>query len=127
MIQYICNMATSINLDASTRVDITCRRGDTFTLELTFTDNAGAAIDLSSGYTWKMDVKETDTSSGDIIGDADFSYTGTAGGKLTITASATTMSGVPGGLQVDDLQSNSVGVVKTWVYGLFKVNEDVSE
>ena len=27
-------MATTINLDNSTRVDITCRRGDTFTLEL---------------------------------------------------------------------------------------------
>ena len=94
---------------------------------MTFTDNAGAGIDLSSVYTWKMDVKETDTSSGDIIGDTDFSYTGTAEGKLTITASATTMSGVPGGLYVYDLQSNSVGVVKTWVYGLFKVNEDVSE
>lgn len=120
-------MATSINLDASTRVDITCRRGDTFTLELTFTDAAGAGIDLSSGYTWKMDVKETDTSSGDIIGESAFTYIGTAEGKLTISAQSTTMASVSGGLYVYDLQSNSAGVVKTWVYGLFKVNEDVSE
>jgi len=120
-------MATSINLDNSTRVDITCRRGDTFTLELTFTDNNGDGIDLSSGYTWKMDVKETDTSSGDIIGDTDFTYVGLSTGKLTISATATTMAAVSGGLYVYDLQSNSSGVVKTWVYGLFKVNEDVSE
>ena len=119
-------MATKINLDNSTRVDITCRRGDTFTLEFTFSDDAGAAIDLTS-YTWKMDVKETDTSSGDIIADNSFTYSGTALGVLTITATAAVMAAVEGGLYVYDLQSNSSGSVKTWVYGLFKINEDVSE
>ena len=119
-------MATTINLDTSTRVDITCRRGDTFKLEFTFTDDDGDAIDLTS-YTWKMDVKETDTSSGDIIGDTSFTYTGNNEGKLTVTATASTMSGVSGGLYVYDLQSTNGGTVKTWVYGIFKVNEDVSE
>ena len=121
-------MATTINLDNSTRVDITCRRGDTFKLEFTFTDDDGDAIDLSS-YTWKMDVKETDTSSGDVIGDADFDYTGNSDGELTVTATASTMAGVSGGLYVYDLQSSngSPAVVKTWVYGIFKINEDVSE
>jgi len=119
-------MATQINLDNASRVDITCRRGDTFTLEFTFSDDAGAAIDLTS-YTWKMDVKETDTSSGDIIADNSFTYSGTALGVLTITATAAVMAAVEGGLYVYDLQSNSSGSVKTWVYGLFKINEDVSE
>jgi|TARA_B100001939_G_scaffold330890_1_gene328431 hypothetical protein len=121
-------MATQVNLDNATRVDITCRKGDTFTLEFTFTDSAGAAIDLT-GYVWKMDVKETDTSSGDIIADNSFDYTGAdpAVGKLKITATAATMAGVSGGLYVYDLQSTASSVVKTWVYGLFKVNEDVSE
>lgn len=121
-------MATQINLDTSTRVDITCRKGDTFKLEFTFTDDDGDAIDLTS-YTWKMDVKETDTSSSDIIGDSDFDYTGTSAGKLTVEASSTTMAGVSGGLYVYDLQSSngSPAVVKTWVYGIFKINEDVSE
>jgi len=120
-------MATSINLDAATRVDITCRRGDTFKLELTFTDSDGVGLDLSSGYAWKMDVKETDTSAGDIIGDASFTYTGNDAGLLKIEGTAATMAAVPGGLYVYDLQSTSSGIVKTWVYGLFKVNEDVSE
>lgn len=119
-------MATQINLDNSTRVDITCRKGDTFTLEFTFSDDSGAAIDLSS-YTWKMDVKETDTSSSDIIPDSDFTYTGTSEGVLTITASATVMAGIDGGIYVYDLQSTNSGTVSTWVYGVFKVNEDVSE
>lgn len=120
-------MATVINLDNATRVDITCRKGDTFSLEFTFSDESGNPINLDS-YSWKMDVKETDTSSGDIIADNSFTYAGDAGaGKLTITASATTMAGVSGGIYVYDLQSTASGVVKTWVFGLFKVNEDVSE
>ena len=85
-------MATSVNLDIASRVDITCRKGDTFTLELTFKDEDGNVIDLSVGYDWVMQVRESDTSSADIIGDADFDYTGTAQGKLTITAGATTMA-----------------------------------
>jgi hypothetical protein len=119
-------MATLINLDTSTRVDITCRKGDTFKLELTFTDDDGDAIDLTS-YSWKMDVKETDTSSSDVIADDSFTYSGNSDGKLTITATAATMGGVSGGIYVYDLQSTNSGTVKTWVYGIFKVNEDVSE
>tara|TARA_R110002111_G_scaffold175778_3_gene241340 strand:+ start:353 stop:712 length:360 start_codon:yes stop_codon:yes gene_type:complete len=119
-------MATQINLDTSTRVDITCRKGDTFSLEFTFKDSAGVAINLT-GYTWKMDVKETDTSSGDIIADSSFTYSGTAAGLLTVTATAATMAGVIGGLYVYDLQSTTGGAVKTWIYGLFTINEDISE
>jgi hypothetical protein len=119
-------MATQINLDNSTRVDITCRKGDTFRLEFTFTDENNQAIDISS-YTWKMDVKETDTSSSDIISDADFNYTGTSLGVLTITATSSVMSGIEGGIYVYDLQSTNSGTVSTWVYGIFKVNEDISE
>lgn len=119
-------MATTINLDNATRVDITCRKGDTFELEFTFTDDNGDPIDLSS-YSWKMDVKETDTTAGDIIGDSEFVYDGNVAGQLTIKATATTMAGVSGGTYVYDLQSTSGAVVKTWVYGLFKINEDVSE
>tara|TARA_R110000803_G_C11738853_1_gene290733 strand:+ start:24 stop:383 length:360 start_codon:yes stop_codon:yes gene_type:complete len=119
-------MANKINLDNSTRVDITCRKGDTFTLEFTFSDDTGSAIDLTT-YAWKMDVKETDTSSADIIADSSFTYNGNAQGVLTITATATVMAAVEGGLYVYDLQSTQAGAVKTWVYGLFTINEDVSE
>lgn len=120
-------MATQINLDISQRVDIICRRGDTFTVSLTFKDSDGNPFDLSSGYSWKLDVKETDTTSSDIIPDTAFTYTGTAQGELSITCPATTMADVEGGIYVYDLQSDQSGVVKTWVYGVFKVNEDVSE
>lgn len=127
-------MATSINLDIANRVDITTRRGDTFTLELTFKDEDGVAIDLSSGYEWMMQVREADTSTTTLLdGDSnddlasDFAFTGDNNGQLTITASAAVMAGVEGGIYVYDLQSSQGAVVTTWMYGIFKVNEDVSE
>jgi hypothetical protein len=118
-------MAAQINLDTAQRVDITCRKGDSFRLELTFKDDTGAVINLT-GYTWKLDVRETDTSASTIIEDDAFSYSGTAQGVLTITAAPVTMAAVSGGLYVYDLQSTNTGAVKTWLYGIFKVNEDVT-
>ena len=127
-------MATQINLDIANRVDITTRKGDTFTLELTFKDEDGVAIDLSSGYEWMMQVRESDTSSSALLdGDSSdgsanaFGFTGTNAGLLTITASALTMAAIEGGLSVYDLQSSQGAVVTTWMYGIFKVNEDISE
>lgn len=127
-------MATEINLDIANRVDITTRRGDTFNLELTFKDEAGDPIDLSSGYEWMMQVRESDTSSAAILdGDsnddlaADIGFTGDNNGLLTITISAAVMAGIEGGIYVYDLQSSQGAVVTTWMYGIFKVNEDVSE
>jgi hypothetical protein len=118
-------MAAQINLDTSQRVDITCRKGDSFSLELTFKTAAGAVINLT-GYTWKLDVRETDTSAAAIIEDSLFTYNGTNLGVLTITASPATMAGIDGGIYVYDLQSTNAGAVKTWLYGIFQVNEDVT-
>ena len=118
-------MAAQINLDTAQRVDITCRKGDSFRLELTFNDDANAVLDLT-GYAWKLDVRETDTSASAIIEDDAFTYNGTDEGVLTITASPATMAAVSGGLYVYDLQSTNAGAVKTWLYGIFKVNEDVT-
>jgi hypothetical protein len=118
-------MAAQINLDTAQRVDITCRKGDSFRLELTFKDDTGAVLNLT-GYTWKLDVRETDTSSSAILEDDVFTYSGTAQGVLTITAAPATMAGVGGGIYVYDLQSTNSGSVKTWLYGIFKVNEDVT-
>ena len=120
-------MAYKIKLDAARRVDIECRKGDTFVLNLNFTDAAGDAIDLSL-YTWRMDVKDSDNSVSDIIPETDFSYTGDVDGNLEITATSSAMSVVDGGLYVYDLEStDGLGKVTTWLYGVFQVNEDISE
>ena len=126
-------MATRINLDIAQRVDITCRRGDTFVLELTFKDEDGIAIDLSSGYNWMMQVRDSDVSATTLLdGDSnddganDFVFSGNNNGVLTITSLASTMANIEGGVYVYDLQSAQGTVVVTWMYGKFTVNEDVS-
>jgi hypothetical protein len=118
-------MPNKINLDIANRVDITCRKGDTFELDIDIKDSAGVAIDLTS-YTFKMEVRETDTSSDVIIFNSSFSFTGDASGNLTVTASAATMEAIDSGMYVYDLQSTYNGVVKTWLYGLFIINEDIT-
>jgi hypothetical protein len=119
-------MASVVNLDTAKRLDIVCRRGDTFRLELEFIGTDGLAINIS-GYIWKLDVRETDTSISAILEDNQLDYVATVDGKLTVTIPATTMAAINSGIYVYDIQSESVGIVKTWIYGIFKVNEDITE
>jgi len=121
-----CNNPSVVNLDNAQRVDIICRKGDTFSIEIDFYDANDNPIDLTA-YTWKMDVSESDTSPTPVLNDTDFSYNGNSSGKLYVTATANTMATIDGGLYVYGLQSNDSGTVKTWLYGLFTVNEDIVE
>tara|TARA_S200002703_G_scaffold153801_1_gene155759 strand:+ start:399 stop:803 length:405 start_codon:yes stop_codon:yes gene_type:complete len=133
-------MANAVNLDTAKRVDITCRKGDTFLLNLDTTSASGTDLDLT-GYTFKMEVRTSDESTGgeadnDVIlttaDDDNSSFkqitipTKDANGNLTFQVSATNMAGVDSGLYVYDIQATVGGVVTTWLYGTFKINEDVS-
>ncbi len=120
---------TTVNLDTAARLDIICRKGDTFTLALDFGKSiADAATSASSE--WDMDVRQSDTTSATILNDDDFAYAISDGAatlsKLTITASASTMN-VSSGLYVYDLQQTTSSATKTYLYGTFKINEDVTE
>ena len=119
-----CSTTDTVNLDNAQRVDIICRKGDTFSLEVDFYDANNQPINLTS-YTWKMEVSESDTSASPVLDSTAFSYSGNSTGTLFVTASAATMLTIPAGLYVYGLQSNVAGVIKTWLYGLFTVNEDV--
>jgi hypothetical protein len=56
-------MARKLNLDTSERLDITCKRGDSFSLELTLKDTAGQALPLESDdYKFQMQVRLPRTS-----------------------------------------------------------------
>jgi hypothetical protein len=125
-------MSATINLDIAKRVDIVCRKGDTATFSITITDSAGEASDLN-GYTFDMEVRESDTQVNAEGGDNTSALVLSSGSGIsaldnviTITASATdteTMSG----LYVYDLQAtDGSSNVSTWLYGTFKVNEDVT-
>jgi hypothetical protein len=122
-------MAVSINLDISKRVDITCRKGDSFSLEMMISDADGVGIDLSL-YTFKMEVRETDTSSVALLSSTndDFQFYNNANGAdgaLEITATASAME-VESGLYVYDIQATTGSQVTTWFYGIFKINEDIT-
>ena len=119
-----CN-TSQVQLDVAKRLDITCRKGDTFNLVINVTDSAGTAVDLST-YSFKMQGKETDTSSTNVISNDDITITGTAAGVLTVNIPSTVMTSVSGGLYVYDLQTINAGVTQTWLTGVLKVNEDVT-
>ena len=120
-------MAT-VNLDTAARLDIICRRGDSFKLEIDFNEEVP-----TSG--WKMDVL-TSTGGTSILADTVFSYPVTNGeetnSKLTIEATASEML-VNAGLYVYDLQNtdsntdvDGASKVKTYTYGTFKVVGDIT-
>ena len=147
---------SKVNLDVAERLDITCRRGDTFSLTLTLKDSSGTAITLAtSGYEFLMDVKTTPqrTRSGvserEVIASSILSPSKsnskrltsdqqnklsngfefkdiTDSGTVNVTASADTMSNLPVGSFEYDIQQKVGDVVTTILRGTFTVNEDIS-
>lgn len=148
-------MAKKVNFDVSERLDITCRRGDSFSMTLTLKDSAGTALPLvTDDYSFVMQVR-TDANAARAKGVAGLVLStidlgpkamkkdGTErafeefvlddNGNLTITATAETMRSVPAGSYVYDIQqikpnaTTGVDEHTTILRGSFKVNEDVSD
>lgn len=131
-------MASKVNLDVSERLDITCRKGDTFSLTVTLKDSTGTVITLAdSSYTFLMEVWSTSrTATAPVIGsttsappgDATFETFATDNdGNVTISATATTMRTVPAGAYKYDLQYMVGDTHTTILHGSFVVNDDVSK
>ena len=131
-------MASKVNLDVSERLDITCRKGDTFSLTVTLKDSTGTVITLAdSSYTFLMEVWSTSrTATAPVIGsttsaspgDATFETFATDNdGNVTISATAATMRTVPAGAYRYDLQQMVGDVHTTILKGAFIVNEDISK
>lgn len=126
-------MANSVNLDTSEVLNITCKKGDTFSLTLTLKDSAGTALTLStSKYEFLMQVKSEvinrktrSKNSSLILGTASAAKKNQGrvknpidvsgelsfeppvvddSGNVTIKASANTMSKIPSGRYSYDLQ-----------------------
>tara|TARA_R110000851_G_scaffold20111_1_gene61060 strand:- start:213 stop:641 length:429 start_codon:yes stop_codon:yes gene_type:complete len=136
--------ATKINLDTSSRVDVTCRKGDTFSLRLTVTAADGIAVGFAADDIFLFQVRDSDT--GDLVtnGTDTFSASVTAdvanaGGindgagvtntslkYIDLSVSAAIMKTMPSGLYVYDVEQKSAAVVSTLIFGTLKVNEDVS-
>ena len=149
-------MASNVNLDVAERLDITCRRGDTFSLTLTLKDSSGDVITLAtSGYEFLMDVKtpvertRSGVSKRQVIASSTlspsksdaktltsdqqaklsngFEFTDiTDSGTVKVSASSDTMSNLPVGTFDYDIQQKVGDVVTTILKGSFTVNEDIS-
>lgn len=143
-------MSATINLDIAKRVDIVCRKNDTMTFSITMTDSSGNPIDLVD-YSLKMQVRASDVSDTAVLTleyDAvNKSYDDTldqydSGGAIFLKRTGTSdtntddpyyIIGVSSdsitfsGDYVYDLQADSGNSVTTWLYGIFRVNEDITE
>ena len=117
----------SVNLDIAQRLDITCRKGDTFSLTLNMTDSAGTAFSLTP-YTFRMEVRDQSDDSIIIANSTDYfdEDADSTTGKLVITIANTVMDTLTPGSYVYDLQTVKSGVTETWLYGIFKVNDDIT-
>lgn len=121
-------MGLKANLDTAQRLDITCRKGDTFELVITITDSLGVGLDLSAYADFELDVRPTDEDTGTpVLTFVNSDFTATSEGVLTATKSYSDMSSVEAGTFVYDLQATDGGNVRTtWFYGLFTINDDVT-
>ena len=131
-------MENVLNLDRSQRLDIICRKGDTFTLNLELKDqetgNAVVLTDTDNKYTFTMDVRVSDTSSVNIV-DISSLVSVDSPGLVTFSVSAEDMADLTSGLYVYDVQQTRTNTtpepsevlsVETLIYGTFKINEDVT-
>ena len=115
-------MAT-VNLDTSVRLDIVCRKGDTFSLPIDFQS-------AQSANGWGMQVRLTDTTEDSTILNVEDGFSVSDGvatnSLLTVSISADDMAAVSSGLYVYDIQQEVGATVSTKLYGTFKVNEDIT-
>jgi len=114
----------SINLDRSSRLDITCRKGDTFKLIFTFDENQSTDRPASG---WKMQVRTSADDEGgspqlSIEGVAGFSYDSN-GTKLTLSIAAASMDF--SGQYVYDIQ-HAGSETETFFHGVFTAVEDIT-
>ena len=140
-------MGTKANLDVAERLDITCRKGDTFELPLNFKDSDGNNIALlTDEYDFFMQVrspKKTANTRGALVagtlskGDqakgADkssnvgFNFEDIDdSGNVTVRASADTMANFVAGRYTYDLQYTVNNKTTTVLKGSFTVNDDIT-
>jgi hypothetical protein len=134
-------MANKLNLDQSQRVDVVCRKNDTFALKLQISDENGTSVNLTSGWSFNMDVRTADTDNEVAVnrimstnntgeGEITVDFAGGASGEVVFTCSATNMDIAEAGLYVYDIQqvdtTASPNIVETILYGTFQINEDVT-
>ena len=111
----------TVNLDTAARLDIICRKGDSFSLTVEFDQ------DLPSG-TYNMQVRPSDDdNSGAAFLGLNVAVSGGDAKKLEITASPSDMN-KDAGLYVYDVQYKNAdsSTITTYLFGTFEIKEDVT-
>jgi len=121
----------TVNLDTSSRLDIVCRRGDTFDLTVDF----NTSLSSYAATTWELQVRDSDTNNDTADDSPHITVSGesnvltttgfhVSGEELRIIINDSDMN-VASGVFVYDLQTTGSGT-KTWLHGIFKIVEDVT-
>lgn len=119
----------TVNLDTAARLDIICRKGDSFSLTVEFSNTEDLPA-VAGDASYSMEVRTSDDNNS---GDAKttFAVTRPEGKKLTITGSPSATN-KDAGLYVYDIQyrnessENSSTTVTTYLFGTFEIKEDVT-
>lgn len=133
-------MATNLNLDIAQELNITVRRGDSISFNITVQDANGDGIDVSA-YKFDMDIRDgsresrenvvMSTSASGIEGAVIplMSVVGLADGTITVSISRSEAEGLNEGTYLYDIQATNANgsISQTWFYGVFVVNSDVSD
>jgi len=147
-------MAKKVNLDVAQTLNITCRRGDTFQLNMTLKDSTGAPLILdgsgsAQAYKFAMQIRNSADQDGSVgllastiegLPEGASSYvtieeiTGDANGVISVVIHDGAMRSFSSGRYVYDLQYIIPGgapsdqdLTKTILKGAFVVNEDVTD
>lgn len=137
---------SSVNLDVTGVLDITAKRGDTFSLTLTLKDSSGTALTLStSNYEFYFVVTEANNrkssrsprivlASPNISGAVNTFESPSVddSGNVTFTASSQTMSSISSGSYSYEIQyrlpsSTTVDTYSTVLRGSFTLNRNILE
>ena len=132
-------MAITLNLDTAEELNVTVRRGDTLSFDITVKDSNGDPIDLTV-YNFVMDVRRgsSNTNRSDVVlsnrlggsNTEQATVSGAADGTLTVSAARTATNQIPVGAYLFDIAAinptASPSTEETWFYGSFTVNEDYS-
>lgn len=147
-------MAKKVNLDVAQTLNITCRRGDTFQLNMILKDSAGNPLVLDNSgdtdaYKFAMQIRNSADQDGTVgllastvegLPEGASNYiviqeiTGDGNGNISVVIDDIDMKTFSSGRYVYDLQyripngaPNSKDLTKTILKGAFVVNEDVTE
>lgn len=119
-----------VNLDTAARLDIICRKGDSFSLAVEFDSALPDDSDGADNDVWTLTVKQSADSASAELENFTVDVNDSDDKKLDITNSSVNMNGIDAGLYVYDVQfsdGQDPPAITTYLYGTFEVREDVTD